>query len=224
MDFWDHLLIVTMMAVRDNLRDNEKQDRINALRKQIVEYRKLPAEEMDFIGELHYFEYLKRMADIAFSLADAANDPDAPDMNEIFPLFLTGMLYDIINMASMNPQEKAATLDKTMRRCSVKLELGGMQYSGSDVYRQMEEQGPIYLLLKSSQMTVVMHKMILFMSVKAEKRNVGKDFASACFCFLVGLERELAKEHPFCGFGSLCGDYMGDILKKMDDPEFIESI
>jgi len=186
---------------------------ISALRKQIVECRKLPVNKIDIIGELHYFEHLKHMADIAFSIYNAASGPEDIEMETLFPIYLTNLIYELLEMTTLGTREKPGLLDRTMERCSIKLDLDGITLSGFDVYAHMKNSDPLYDLL--DQATEVMFIALLGMSVKADMCEDSMKFITASMGFLAGLEKELAAEFPFCGFGRLALKYISTEMEKV---------
>jgi len=216
----DHFSAIVMrFSVLGNLREQSVvsicEKFATSIQKQIVVCRGLPESTIDLIGEAHYFEHMKRMADIAFSLHASASEPDDPEIETWFPMYLTNLLYELLDRSSLNPGEKARVLDRSMKLCSVQLKIGDLQFSGYDVYDQMKNNGLIYPVV--SVATNAMFTMILTFVHKTKRYGDSSKFISESVGFLAGLEKEFAAEFPFCGFSRIALEY---IIEEMNKIEF----
>jgi hypothetical protein len=193
---------------------------VNAIHKQIVECRKLPESQIDFFGEASPNEHMRRMSDIAFNLYNLAGDPDDPEMEQTFPLFVAGMLRGFINLSSLPKDEKSKLLDKFMQRFSIEVKLGEIHFSGSMIFAESHESSNFQQVIRSmqgllGQIIPIVFQSILIYSTKAKRDNDSMAFMTACTGFLLGVEKELANDYPYYGFGRLSGKYISDELAKV---------
>lgn len=174
---------------------------IKAIHMQIIECRKLPENDLDFIGEVPYLEHKQRITNIAMSLLYAAGEQDGLDLNQMLPIFYISMLYDMVNMASRNTHDKAGILDYAMKICSIEFE-----FSGYDIYMHVENGDELGELIgiMSNRMFVI----IAGLSGQAHREADGPKFTAECLGFLVGVEKQLSKEYPLSGFGDLARTYI----------------
>ena len=174
---------------------------IKAIHMQIIECRKLPENDLDFIGEVPYLEHKQRITNIAMSLLYAAGEQDGLDLNQMLPIFYISMLYDMVNMTNRNTHDKAGILDYAMKICSIEFE-----FSGYDIYKHVENGDELGELIgtMSNRMLVI----IAGLSGQAHREADGPKFAAECLGFLVGGEKQLSKEYPLSGFGDLARTYI----------------
>jgi len=174
---------------------------IKAIHMQIIECRKLPENDLDFIGEVPYLEHKQRITNIAMSLLYAAGEQDGLDLDQMLPIFYISMLYDMVNMASRNIHDKAGILDYAMKLCSIEFE-----FSGYDIYKHVENGDELGELI--GMMSNRMFVIIAGLSGQAHREADGPKFAAECLGFLVGVEKQLSKEYPLSGFGDLARTYI----------------
>jgi uncharacterized membrane protein SpoIIM required for sporulation len=193
---------------------------VNALHKQILECRKLPESQIDFFGEASPNEHLRRMSDIAFSLYNTFGDPEGPDMNEMFPHFIAGLLHGFINKSSMSITDKGKLLEELMQRFSIDVSLGDMRFSGPMLFTTSTENNGFKELLRKMQgmvvgMPPIMFQYIVMYTFQSGRNDDSMAFMSACTGFLLGVEKELTKEYPFYGFGNLSGTFLSGEFDKV---------
>ena len=198
----------------------------DAILKQAAACRKLPGSgpdsgldsgldsELDNLGKAHYFEYMKNMADIYFSLFSAPAGPDDLEPGELFNWYITILLYELLNRSSLRPDEKADLLDRYMRLCKAKVSIGEIDYSGPEFCRGMENRGPIPIYGLFGQVTEAVFKTVLVTSLKKNRGDDGTRFILQSLGFLMAVEKELSVEKPFCGFGSIALEYIGMEVEK----------
>jgi hypothetical protein len=194
---------------------------VNAIHKQFVECRKLPENKIDFYGEISPSEHLKRMTYIAFNLYNLAGDPDDPDMEQTFPLFIAGILRGFISLSSLPKDEKGKVLDKFMRRFSIDVKMAEIHFSGAMIFAENNESSDYQQVLRSmqdllGQIIPIVFQSIFIYSTKAKSDDDSMAFITACTGFLLGVEKELAKDYSSYGFGRLSGKYISDELAKVD--------
>jgi len=195
---------------------------ISAIQTQIIECRKLPESQIDYCGESSTDEHLKRMSDIAFGLYNISGDSDGPEMKDIFPHFLAGILHGFIDKSSMSTTEKGKLLEKLMRRFSIDVSLGEMRFSGPMLFHASTERNDFQDLLRKMQGVVVdmppiMFQSIMLYSIQSGRNDDPMTFMYACSGFLLGIEKEVAEEYPFFGFGNIAGPFINDEFSKIRD-------
>jgi hypothetical protein len=174
---------------------------IKAIHTQIIKCRKLPENDLDFIGEVPYLEHKQRTTNIAMSLLYAAGEQDGLDLDQMLPIFYISMLYDMVNMTNRNTHDKAGILDYAMKICSIEFE-----FSGYDIYKHVENGDELGELIGT--MSNRMFVIIAGLSGQAHREADGPKFAAECLGFLVGVEKQLSKEYPLSGFGDLARTYI----------------
>lgn len=176
---------------------------IKALHIQVIECRKLPENDIDFIGEVSFLEHKKRMDKLAMSLLYEVGDQDEIELDELLPYFYTAILYDLIQLTSRTTYDKAGILDYAIHLSAIHTDL-----SGYDVYKHMEDRDDLFTLLDPLPHTIF--TIVLSLAQRANKRSEGPRFISECTGFLAGIETQLSKEYPFSGFGNLARKYILD--------------
>ena len=176
---------------------------IMALEKQVVECRRLPESELDFFGEVHYLTHKIRIEDLLKSFFREVQGQDSAGVEASLNVFFVTMLYDLINMSTRADYDKAEILEKMMQRCSIKFD-----YTGYEVFKEMEERSLLYDVI--NRIRDIMFTGVYSWSTNTNREADNTAFNLACFGFLAGIEKELAEENPFSGFGQFAARYIAD--------------
>jgi len=143
-------------------------------------------------------------------------------MKDMFQHFLAGILHGFIDKSSMSSDDKGKLLEKLMQRFSIDVSLGELRFSGPMLFPTSTEKNDFQDLLRKMQGVVVgmppiMFQTIMIYSVQSGRNDDSMAFMTACSGFLLGLEKELAKEYPFYGFGNLSGAFLSGEIGKVRD-------
>jgi len=187
---------------------------ISSVHKQIVECRKLPEEEIDYIGEVHFTEHYSRMKKIAHDLVFDSGDQDKIDIDTLFCCFSIGIIYQLIKRTSRSMADQAEMLDKSMKISNINFDIDGYQIM-QEIINGGDLASTINGLVEIHPEFGGFWGIMLIASERANRQDDGINFTRECMGYLVGLESELAKDYSFSGFGSIAKEYMIDIIGKI---------
>jgi len=187
---------------------------INSVHKQIQQCRNLPEEDIDFMGEVSFYEHYQRMRNLSIDLVHAAGDEDELDIEQLFDYFSIGILFQLVTRTTRNISVQAEMLDKAMEISGISLGIDGYE-----AMKQLTESGELSDLVNN-----IIHireefggfwGIILIVAQKADREDDAMTFTKECMGYLMGIETELSKEYPYSGFGTIAKDYMVDVMGKI---------
>jgi len=180
--------------------------------------RNLPEDDLYSLSKVSLTEHLKQMKVIVMSLKEriSATEEDSPDIETLFPLFVCGILFDLVSMSHCEESIKADILNRAIELSPIDGYLSGYEVM-EDMAKGIGAAELITFLKKTEGEKLGFWGLVFLMGNRTNLDDDALKFFNECLSYMIDIESVLKQEYPNVGLGDYAQKYMLDKISKVSN-------
>jgi hypothetical protein len=184
---------------------------------QFVRCKNMPESDIDFIGSIPYAKHFERMYNIFYDLAERSgfrNQVEECDL--IYQCFQMKTICDIVIASNEDAETKVNIIEKLVSELNIKCDFTVKQF-----LKSITTDGDSIQILAYDVCTCTdtelgkFWQILAAMSSNVEEEGFSLNYSREFIGFLFGLESEIIKKYPSCGYDNFAKQYTDNILNSL---------